>query len=65
MDNNTKTTLKNLVDEPSQVKDIINDPTEKGLSFYQDLPVKQKQILLCAAAAGLVGYSIYIGKKGS
>ncbi|MCC9168089.1 hypothetical protein [Pontibacter harenae] len=62
MDDNSKTTLKNLVDEPSQVKEIVNDPN-KGINFYQNLPVKQKQYLLYAAAAGLVGYGIYLGSS--
>ncbi|QCR22542.1 hypothetical protein [Pontibacter sp. SGAir0037] len=63
MENNSEKTLQSLVDEPAQVKEIMNDPT-KGLDFYKKLPVKQKQYLLLAAAAGLVGYSIYLGKKG-
>lgn len=45
------------------MKEIINDPT-KGLDFYQKLPVRQKQYLLLAAAAGLIGYTVYLGKKG-
>ncbi|WP_162054267.1 hypothetical protein [Pontibacter pamirensis] len=64
MDNKSKTSIKNLVDEPSQIKDIMNDPAEKGINFYQKLPSKQKQYLLFAAAAGLVGYGIYVGQKG-
>jgi len=65
MENNSNTTLQSLVEEPAQVKEIINDPANKGLNFYNQLPVKQKQYLLYAAAAGLVGYSIYLGKKAS
>jgi len=65
MENNSNTTLQSLVEEPAQVKEIINDPANEGLKFYKKLPVKQKQYLLYAAAAGLVGYSIYLGKKTS
>ncbi|MCC9136984.1 hypothetical protein ACFSKU_05460 [Pontibacter silvestris] len=64
MENNSTNSLKNLVEEPSQVKDIMNDP-EKGVDFYKTLPVKQKQYLVFAAAAGLVAYGIFLGKKGS
>jgi hypothetical protein len=47
---------------PSQLADIIKEPT-KGLDFYKGLSVKEQQYLLFAAAAGLVGYAIYLGRQ--
>ncbi|MFT2008627.1 hypothetical protein ACMA1I_08125 [Pontibacter sp. 13R65] len=64
MENNNEKTIQSLMEEPEQVKEIINDPS-KGIDFYKKLPLKQKQYLLYAAAAGLIGYSIYLGKKGA
>ncbi|WP_276497177.1 hypothetical protein [Pontibacter litorisediminis] len=63
MDNSlSNTSLRSLVQDPSQLADIIKDPT-KGLDFYKGLSVKEQQYLLFAAAAGLIGYAIYLGRS--
>ncbi len=58
----TNTSLRSLVQDPSQLADIIKDPT-KGLDFYKGLSVKEQQYLLFAAAFGLIGYAIYLGRQ--
>lgn len=55
--------LKNLVRDPSQLTDIIKDPGGKGVDFYKNLTVKEQQYILFAAAAGLIGYGIYLGRQ--
>ncbi|SFH06911.1 hypothetical protein [Pontibacter chinhatensis] len=63
MDNTLEnTSLRNLMQNPSQLADIIKDPT-KGLDFYKGLSVKEQQYLLFAAAFGLIGYAIYLGRQ--
>ncbi|MHA6248391.1 hypothetical protein ACXYMU_10670 [Pontibacter sp. CAU 1760] len=63
---NTKThSFKSLLQNPSQLTEIMNDPGKHGLEFYKNLSVKEQQYLLFAAAAGLIGYGIYIGSKKS
>ncbi|WP_299759112.1 hypothetical protein [uncultured Pontibacter sp.] len=57
------TSLRGLLQDPSQLTDIIKDPT-KGLDFYKALSVKEQQYILFAAAAGLIGYAIYLGRSG-
>lgn len=56
------TSLRGLIQDPSQLADIIKDPT-KGLDFYKGLSVKEQQYILFAAAAGLIGYAIYLGRR--
>ncbi|NDK57398.1 hypothetical protein [Pontibacter fetidus] len=64
MENNTsQTTLVSLMHNPSQLADILKDPSRHGLDFYNGLSTKEKQYILFAAAAGLIGYAIYLGKQ--
>lgn len=58
----SNTSLRSLVQDPSQLADIIKDPT-RGLDFYKGLSVKEQQYLLFAAAFGLIGYAIYLGRS--
>lgn len=57
--------LKDLVEDPSQLTDIINDPAGKGMSFFNNLRVKEQQYIIFAAGAALIGYGIYLGRKHS
>ncbi|MFD2247461.1 hypothetical protein [Pontibacter ruber] len=59
------TSLLGLVQNPTSLADIINDPAKKGMEFYQGLSVREKQYILFAAAAGLIGYAIYLGRQES
>ncbi|GHA80902.1 hypothetical protein [Pontibacter akesuensis] len=61
--NSSDNTVMGLVQNPAQIKEFMDDPT-KVLDFYKKLPVNEKQYILFAAAAGLIGYAIYLGKKG-
>ncbi|MBC5773026.1 hypothetical protein H8S95_03035 [Pontibacter sp. KCTC 32443] len=63
--NSTNTSLQSLIHNPSQLADIIKDPARHGLDFYNGLSVKEKQYILFAAAAGLIGYAIYLGKQSA
>ena len=65
MGNSVTSTLKNLLQDPSQLAAIMQDPGKKGLEFYNSLSVKEQQYLVFAAAAGLIGYGIYLNRKGA
>ena len=66
MENNLEnTSIMSLVQNPSQLADILKDPAKHGLDFYNGLSVKEKQYILFAAAAGLLGYAIYLGKQNA
>ncbi|MCX2740969.1 hypothetical protein [Pontibacter anaerobius] len=56
------TSLRSLVSNPSQLADIIKDPT-RGIDFYKGLSVKEQQYILFAAAFGLIAYGIYLGRS--
>ena len=63
--NQSNTSLQSLMKDPSQLADILKDPGRHGLDFYNGLSVKEKQYILFAAAAGLLGYAIYLGRQNS
>lgn len=63
MENSTTHSLKSLIQDPSQLTDIMKDPASKGLEFYQGLSVKEQQYIIFAAAAGLVAYGLYLGRR--
>jgi len=66
MENNlSNTSLRSLMENPSHLADIMKDPAKTGLDFYNGLSVKEKQYILFAAAAGLIGYAIYLGRQSS
>lgn len=66
MENNlSNTSLRSLMENPSHLADIMKDPAKTGLDFYNGLSVKEKQYILFTAAAGLIGYAIYLGRQGS
>lgn len=66
MENNlSNTSLKSLMQDPSQLADIMKDPAKTGLDFYNGLSTKEKQYILFAAAAGLIGYAIYLGRQSA
>ncbi|MEJ8756911.1 hypothetical protein WG947_07895 [Pontibacter sp. H259] len=66
MENNLEnTSIMSLVQNPSQLADILKDPAKHGLDFYNGLSVKEKQYILFAAAAGLLGYAIYLGRQNT
>ncbi|WP_347159435.1 hypothetical protein [Pontibacter chitinilyticus] len=63
-DSNTPS-FKKLLQNPSQVTDILQNPGKKGLEFFQNLTPKEQQYILFAGAAGLLAYGIYVGRKGA
>jgi len=65
MENTATTSLKKMLQDPSQLVDVMNDPGKKGLELYNNLPVKEQQYLVFAAAAGLICYGIYLGRKSA
>ncbi len=62
---NTKSakTLNNLLKNPSEILNAVQNPSKYGKDIYNDLDTRQKQYLLIAAGIGLIGYAIYIGRK--
>jgi len=63
MENTATTSLINMLKDPSQLADIMKDPSKKGLELYNNLSVKEQQYIVFAAAAGLIGYGIYLGSR--
>lgn len=40
---------------------VVKNPGKFGLDTYNGLDTKQKQYVLFAVGAGLIGYGIYLG----
>lgn len=59
--NQTTTSFKSLLQNPSELTDILEDPGKNGLAFYSGLSAKEKQYVIFTAAAGLLLYGLYIG----
>ncbi len=59
----THNTLDSLIKNPSQLADIIKDPVNNGLEFYNGLSKQHKKYVLMAAGIGLVLYGIYVSRQ--
>lgn len=55
--------LKNLLKDPSEIEALIKNPSKYGLDFYKSLSATEKQYIAFAAAAGLIGYGLYLNKE--
>jgi len=63
MESNTETkALTDLIENPSEISSIINNPADSGVKFYQSLRTKDKQYVAFAAGLGLIGYGIYLNR---
>ncbi|PRY10161.1 hypothetical protein CLV24_11578 [Pontibacter ummariensis] len=62
MAESTTESLKDLIEDPSQLTDIVNDPAGKGIKFFKNLSVKEQQYIIFGAGAALIAYGIYLGR---
>jgi hypothetical protein len=56
-------TLNNLLKNPAEILNVVQNPGKYGMDIYKGLDTRQKQYLLIAAGVGLIGYGIYLGRK--
>lgn len=57
-------TISNLLQNPSDIAEIMSNPSKFGLDFWNDLSNNDKRNVAFAAAAGLVMYGIFLGRQG-
>ncbi|MCJ8163402.1 hypothetical protein MKJ04_01010 [Pontibacter sp. E15-1] len=57
--------LKNLLKDPDQITEVLNNPGKFGMELYDSLTTRQKQYIIFAAAAGLVVYGFSLGGNSS
>ena len=53
--------LNYLLENPAEIMNVVKNPGKFGLDTYNGLDTKQKQYVLFAVGAGLIGYGIYLG----
>jgi hypothetical protein len=58
---NSSNFLENLMQNPGDILNMVKNPGKYGLDVYNGLDTKQKQYVLIAVGAGLIGYGIYLG----
>lgn len=58
-------TLDNLLKNPSEISEVIQNPQKYGMDFWNELSDKHKSYLVFAAAAGLLMYGIYLNRQSS
>ncbi|WP_062542102.1 hypothetical protein [Rufibacter tibetensis] len=62
-DNNQETkALSDLIQNPQEISNIINNPADSGVKFYQSLRNKDKQYVAFAAGIGLLAYGFFLGR---
>lgn len=58
-----KSSLGNILKNPSEIESLMQNPGKYGMDFYKDLSVKDKQYVAFAAAAGFIAYGIYLSRQ--
>lgn len=53
--------LNDLINNPSEIFNVVKNPGKYGMDVYKGLDTKQQQYVLFAAGAALIGYGIYLG----
>lgn len=61
--NESKSFLENLMQNPSDILNMVKNPGKYGLDVYNGLSTKQQQYVLFAAGAGLIAYGLYLGRS--
>ena len=62
-DNNQETkALTDLIQNPQEISNIINNPADSGMKFDQQLRNKDKQYVAFAAGLGLLAYGFFLGR---
>lgn len=56
-------TINNLLENPGDISEIMKNPSQFGMDFWNELSNTDKRNLAFAAAAGLVMYGIYLGRQ--
>ncbi|WP_190300353.1 hypothetical protein [Rufibacter hautae] len=64
MENNQETkALTDLIQNPQEISNIINNPADSGVKFYQQLRNKDKQYVAFAAGLGLIAYGFFLNRS--
>ncbi|WP_210465434.1 MULTISPECIES: hypothetical protein [Rufibacter] len=64
MENNQETkALADLIQNPQEISNIINNPADNGMKFYQQLRNKDKQYVAFAAGLGLIAYGFFLNRS--
>ncbi|MFD2512287.1 hypothetical protein ACFSRY_00295 [Pontibacter locisalis] len=58
-------TIDNLIDNPSEISEVIKNPQKYGMDFWDELSEQHKSYVVFAAAAGLLMYGLYLYRQGS
>ena len=56
-------TLNKVLQNPSEISEIMKDPAKYGMDFWNELSHKEQSYIVLAAAAGLAMYGIYLGRQ--
>ncbi|WP_439882624.1 hypothetical protein ACSX1A_05525 [Pontibacter sp. MBLB2868] len=56
-------TINKLLDNPSEISEVISNPGKYGVDFWNELSNKHKSYIAFAAAACLVMYGIYLNRQ--
>ncbi|WP_162054276.1 hypothetical protein [Pontibacter pamirensis] len=58
-----KSSLGNILKDPSELESLMQNPGKYGIDFYKSLTIRDKQYVAFAAAAGLIAYGIYLNSQ--
>lgn len=56
-------TLNKVLNDPSEIGEIMKDPGKFGLDFWNELSNKERSYIAFAAGAGLILYGIFISRQ--
>ncbi|MBC3538725.1 hypothetical protein ACFSC6_19960 [Rufibacter sediminis] len=62
-DNQETKALTDLIQNPQEISNIINNPADNGMRFYQSLRNKDKQYVAFAAGLGLIAYGFFLNRS--
>ena len=54
--------LQHLMQNPSEILNVVKNPGRYGMDVYKGLTTQQKQYVLFAAGAGLIIYGLILGR---
>jgi hypothetical protein len=56
-------TINNLLQNPSDISEVVSNPGKFGLDFWNELSNKERSYMAFAAAAGIALYGIYLSRQ--
>ncbi|MCC9167309.1 hypothetical protein [Pontibacter harenae] len=62
-DISTKQPLKDLLDNPQKISEVMEDPGKFGMDVYKSLSNQNKMYLSFAAGVGLIIYGFMLRKQ--